>query len=551
MKKFLVAFVAMTVIFTACKKEIPETPVAGTVELEFVIDQTNFGGLKSTDIDVPECQDLAWSYVTFKIFDGTTTTEYTSEVIHMPNGDQLTQVVKLPSAETYTLTEFLVWNDVLPIGPDPLVDILIRAAPADGSEYWDLMVNKLDLPVVVEDFKKKQIIIDVLCFEDLYYENFGFFWFEMNDVKIERQCFFGDICVDDLTPYAGSLYAQQSQGLQMDMPAIMKIEVYKSVGEVPPVWGSPIKTFTNDEWATPGEGACMEVYWANDLDLTEDFKFELYIWLPDGSGIFDWVPVDTPWEFQDEDCPEAGNDGVVDYVLGTCQIDEVDFILSWPSFNTVTDIDGNTYNTIEIGTQTWIAENLKVTHYPNGDAIPHITSNTDWGNLAKDNVSDAYCYYDNDPNNGTIYGALYTYAAAIGDNWERDNAENQGICPNGWHLPNNTEWTTLYNYLGGMGGSTGSKLSGNALLWTDGALDSHADFGTSEFSLLPSGQRYNSSSSDGIFVAKGITCELWSSTVAPWPDQSGKIELHYTYPGIYRHNIHPKSSGIAVRCVKD
>jgi len=105
----------------------------------------------------------------------------------------------------------------------------------------------------------------------------------------------------------------------------MKIEVYKSVGEDPPVWGSPIKTFTNDGWSTPGEGACMEVYYANDLNLIEDFKFELSIWLPDVGGVFGWVLIDTPWEFQDENCPNPGTDGVVDFVLGDCDILGVDF----------------------------------------------------------------------------------------------------------------------------------------------------------------------------------------------------------------------------------
>jgi len=340
MRNFLLAFVAMALIFTACKKEVPQTPVADTVELEFVIDQTDFGGLKSTDA-VPKCQDLAWSYVTFKIDDGTVVTEYTSEVIHMPNGDQLTQVVKLPSTGSYTLTEFLVYNDVLPIGPG-VEDILIRAAPADGSTYWDLMINKLDLPIVVEDFKKKQILIDVLCFEDLYYEGFGFFWFEMNDVKIERQCFFGDVCTGKISDFSSgdpanlSWYEQQSQGLQMDMPAIMKMEVYKE--------GALIRTFDNEgdfAWNETtqefegfmGEGACLEVYWANDLDVTENFEFKIYVWLPYGSG-FAWKLIDT-YPFQDENCPDPGDDGVVDITVGNCNIDGADYV--YPAYMDIPD----------------------------------------------------------------------------------------------------------------------------------------------------------------------------------------------------------------------
>ncbi len=102
-----------------------------------------------------------------------------------------------------------------------------------------------------------------------------------------------------------------------------------------------------------------------------------------------------------------------------------------------------------------MAEDLRVTHYPNGDPIPNVTDNTAWGNLGDNNTDDAYCFYNND--NTTDYGALYTYAAAIGDNWARDNADGQGVCPDGWHLPTVAEWQELVNYLGGSS-VAGGKL---------------------------------------------------------------------------------------------
>ncbi|PID95338.1 MAG: hypothetical protein CSA95_00230 [Bacteroidetes bacterium] len=104
-------------------------------------------------------------------------------------------------------------------------------------------------------------------------------------------------------------------------------------------------------------------------------------------------------------------------------------------------MDGNVYSTVVIGSQCWMQENLKVTHYPNGDAIPYTPDGAAWIALRSNNTDDAYCYYGNNVN--SEYGALYTYAAAIGDNWERDNAEGQGICPEGWHLPTDEEWTVL------------------------------------------------------------------------------------------------------------
>lgn len=121
--------------------------------------------------------------------------------------------------------------------------------------------------------------------------------------------------------------------------------------------------------------------------------------------------------------------------------------LSCPGAPTVTDIDGNVYNTVLIGDQCWMKENLKVTHYPNSDEIPYITDNNAWAALGDNNTDDAYCYYNN--NSSSEYGALYTYSAAIADNWQRDNADGQGICPDGWHLPTDAEWTVLIEYLGG------------------------------------------------------------------------------------------------------
>src|SRR5512133_2157241 len=106
------------------------------------------------------------------------------------------------------------------------------------------------------------------------------------------------------------------------------------------------------------------------------------------------------------------------------------------TYGTVTDIDGNIYKTIAIGTQTWMAENLKVTHYQNGDSISKITDATPWSNLE----SGAYCIYLNNSVKGNTYGKLYNWFAIT---------DSRNICPAGWHIPTDTEWETLYAYLGG------------------------------------------------------------------------------------------------------
>jgi uncharacterized protein (TIGR02145 family) len=106
------------------------------------------------------------------------------------------------------------------------------------------------------------------------------------------------------------------------------------------------------------------------------------------------------------------------------------------TYGSITDQDGNVYKTVNIGNQTWIAENLKTTKYRNGELIPNVTDNTLWKNL----VTGAYSNYDNDNKKENIYGRLY--------NWYAVN-DTRNLAPLGWHVPSDTEWTTLYSFLGG------------------------------------------------------------------------------------------------------
>ena len=102
---------------------------------------------------------------------------------------------------------------------------------------------------------------------------------------------------------------------------------------------------------------------------------------------------------------------------------------------TVTDIDGNVYNTVTIGTQVWLKENLRTTKLNDGTEIPYVTSGGIWAGLS----TPGYCYYDNSWSNAITYGALY--------NWHTVNTGK--LCPTGWHVPSNEEWETLITYLGG------------------------------------------------------------------------------------------------------
>lgn len=202
---------------------------------------------------------------------------------------------------------------------------------------------------------------------------------------------------------------------------------------------------------------------------------------------------------------------------------------------TVTDIDGNIYITVKIGAQWWMAENLKVTHYRSGQAIPNVTDTLEWVNLS----SSAYCNYDNDVNNVTTYGRLYNWYALD---------DNRNIAPAGWHVPTDAEWQILVDYLGGdavAGGkmkATGTVQSGDGLWYgpNEGATNE------SGFSALPGGYR---SSNDGNCYELVGGAYFWSATEGG-SDYAWRRGLAYYYSGVHR-NYPDKRRGFSVRCVRD
>ena len=200
---------------------------------------------------------------------------------------------------------------------------------------------------------------------------------------------------------------------------------------------------------------------------------------------------------------------------------------------TVTDIDGNVYKTVKIGAQWWMAENLKVTHYQNGDSIPNVTDNTQWTNL----TTGAYCNFDNDTTNVSIYGRLYNWYAV---------ADSRNIAPEGWHVPSEAEWHILVDYLGGdavAGGklkATGTIEGGDGL-WHEPNVGATNESG---FTGLPGGYREPS----GTFYAIGYGAYFWSSTVSD-SDRAWSRFLRYNGSDAYRFD--DKYYGYSVRLVRD
>lgn len=204
----------------------------------------------------------------------------------------------------------------------------------------------------------------------------------------------------------------------------------------------------------------------------------------------------------------------------------------------VTDIDGNQYLTVTIGTQTWMRENLRTTRYRNGDPIPEVLLNSDWGALA----SGAWSWYDHDPEKDKPYGKLY--------NWYAVN-DLRGLCPTGWHVPSgndtSSEWKTLIDFLGGLGVAGGKMKTKGTIQAGTGYWQDPNTGATNEsgFTGLPGGFR----GSTGIFFDLGVNGICWSST------ESSTSNAWFRGLGdntvIVSQDRLGKRLGFSVRCLRD
>jgi len=196
--------------------------------------------------------------------------------------------------------------------------------------------------------------------------------------------------------------------------------------------------------------------------------------------------------------------------------------------NTVKDIDGNVYHTVTIGTQVWMVENLKVTHFRNGDAIPEVTDNS-WNNLG----TIAYCNYENTRNKDTIatYGRLYNWYAVH---------DSRNIAPSGWHVPADDEWTKLTEYLGGESIACAKLQETGTLHW----LNNNNEGATNEtgFTALPGGRRHHTDEF-GFMREYGY----WWSTTEHLTSFAWYRFMDWNFDRKYDY----KGNGFSVRCVKD
>ena len=193
----------------------------------------------------------------------------------------------------------------------------------------------------------------------------------------------------------------------------------------------------------------------------------------------------------------------------------------------IKDIDGNVYNTITIGAQVWMAENLQTTKYNDGTVIPLVTEQSAWYDLNAPGI----CWYNNDESaNRNIYGALYNWYAL----------DTGKLCPSGWHVPSDEEWAILTEYLGGEAIAGGKMKETGLLHWQSpntGATNS------SSFTALPAGFRGKTG-----FIP-GSNALFWSSTALA--DETAWTRYLQADSIIAGRNNGGKYHGFSIRCLKN
>jgi len=221
------------------------------------------------------------------------------------------------------------------------------------------------------------------------------------------------------------------------------------------------------------------------------------------------------------------------------------------NFNSLVDIDNNTYPIVTIGTQVWMAKNLATTRYSDGVSVTFVSGKEWWNGL----YSPGMCWYNNNIVNKTIHGGMYSWYVV-----DKASNGNHNICPSGWHVPQDVEWTTLQNYLISNGYNYDSSFSGNKISksmatstgWFFSDIEGvigNSDYpmfqNISGFSALPSGYRYG----NGDFCNLGGYAFWWSIKQFDTENAWFCGLLYDNTVCYFGHNY--KGNGFSIRCVKD
>ncbi|MCB2207586.1 MAG: hypothetical protein KQH67_04760 [Bacteroidetes bacterium] len=342
MKKVILLFLIAATIVSCNKNETTTPAEKSEAELAFNVTTIFPDANREWEYDVPECDPTAVAVTAkFKLaeIEGPDDGYFNVDVFYT-NDSLYTQVLKVNLTEcdddgdgccTFTLTEFYLLD---------ANGVEIKAMPAVDSEFFEFVTNPEELTFEVCAFKKTQVYVDVLCFEEHLYELFGFYWFNITEITVREMCFFGDICISYFdNPFTDwqeidNLYQGQTNGIQADMPAIFTLMVYTWDDDAND-WTANPREWNNEYYAdgSPwlGENDPLCIRYADYDNAIDQYKVEVYVYGPYGPFGYPAQPTGV-WYFTDNaQSLDLNQDGVVDFVLGDCNEDpEYEFPESAP-----------------------------------------------------------------------------------------------------------------------------------------------------------------------------------------------------------------------------
>ena len=312
---FIVTAALLSAIFVGCEKHEDSQNINEFTEqeIQFGITPIYSDNLKSGH-ELPHCTEAVPDHAEIKVeIDGVSYT-FTPDVFEI-DGQWYTEVFKLKipgQVQDVTVTQFFIMDDE---------GNKIQATPKDGTPFAPFVEKPLDFEFPVTGIEKIEVEIEVLCYNEKYYAEFGFYWFAFDRKAINKLYFFGDLC----TKYFQDYVDEDGEGYhnldsKFDLPAIFKVEVWDETED------NKFIEYDN-MYMLPNINEPLAVYYPNDLEVTGDtYTLKLYIRLKDGNG-YSWVEYQTIYVDGDTGnltfpggtpVPDYGNDSVVDFVIGEC-----------------------------------------------------------------------------------------------------------------------------------------------------------------------------------------------------------------------------------------
>ena len=313
----MMAILMIAFFTTNCKKD-SSNPSDGTktdtTGVYFNINPITQNGSYKSTLDVPPCSQLKATKVDITLLGGiyTTPTTISLDVFYIGNLPY-TKALKLDAGH-YTIKEFLMYN------VNNNTTTLLSATPHAGSTYVEFLSNpskSIDMGFDVIAFKKTEMKMEVVCYTIENYSNFGFTYYQIDEIIVRKQYFYGDLCIKDLSDYANTPYTDQ--GLRYDLIAIFKIKVKRTTG------GGVVQNYEyySGTWPANGNNTPLEVQYGDFKNSNDHFVFELWALVRQGSGT--GYKLFKTWEFDNQSNITEGSDNVVDFVIGNCVQSATDY----------------------------------------------------------------------------------------------------------------------------------------------------------------------------------------------------------------------------------